>query len=79
MAKCLIWKTTLTNELIPLSWCREQSRLFHSFIIIYTEARQEDPSAPKISTYAFGEDYHLVIKEKLKILLQKLNTELEPG
>ena len=35
----------------------------------YTEKEQEDPEAPKISKYAFGKDYHLVIKDKLKHLL----------
>jgi epoxyqueuosine reductase len=35
----------------------------------YTEVKQEDETAPKISMYAFGKDYHFVIKEKLKELL----------
>jgi epoxyqueuosine reductase len=30
---------------------------------------QEDAAAPRISKYAYGKDYHLVIKEKLKELL----------
>ena len=36
----------------------------------YTDVRQEDPEAPKISMYAFGEDYHFVVKWKLKELLK---------
>ena len=28
----------------------------------YTDVQQEDPEAPKISSYAFGEDYHFVVK-----------------
>ena len=32
----------------------------------YTNETQEDPEAPKISKYAFGRDYHSVIKDKLK-------------
>src|ERR1700759_3750949 len=35
----------------------------------YTDQEQSDPSAPKISKYAFGADYHTVIKDKLKQLL----------
>ena len=35
----------------------------------YTDKRQQDETAPKISMYAFGKDYHFVIKERLKELL----------
>ena len=28
----------------------------------HTEEKQSDPEAPKISTYAYGQDYHTVIK-----------------
>ncbi|MBG15008.1 MAG: tRNA epoxyqueuosine(34) reductase QueG [Crocinitomicaceae bacterium] len=34
----------------------------------YTKKKQEDRKAPKISKYAFGKDYHLVIREKLNQL-----------
>ena len=36
----------------------------------FTEKKQSDESAPKISKYAFGKDYHFVLKEKLKSLLK---------
>lgn len=35
----------------------------------YTEEKQTDANAPKISKYAYGQDYHTVIKDKLKALL----------
>jgi epoxyqueuosine reductase len=35
----------------------------------YTEETQHDPEAPKISKYAYGADYHVVIKDKLAKLL----------
>jgi len=38
----------------------------------YTEQKQLDPTAPKISSYAFGRDYHKVIKQKLKLLSQAI-------
>jgi len=35
----------------------------------YTDQQQTDPLAPKISKYAYGIDYHEVIKDKLRQLL----------
>src|SRR6201999_4431136 len=42
----------------------------------YTEHKQADPSAPKISRYAYGDDYHHVIKHKLKELLHFINENI---
>jgi epoxyqueuosine reductase len=42
----------------------------------YTEQAQSDPSAPKISKYAYGVDYHHVIKAKLKQLLEIINEKI---
>jgi epoxyqueuosine reductase len=36
----------------------------------YPSGEQTDPAAPKISKYAYGKDYHLVIKKKLNGLLE---------
>ena len=38
----------------------------------YTEIEQ-NPSAPKLSKYAYGRDYHFVVKEKLKELMNYIN------
>ena len=37
---------------------------------------QKDPEAPKISKYAYGEDYHFVIKRKLQELLNFIQQEV---
>lgn len=42
----------------------------------YPSEKQIDESAPKISKYAFGNDYHLVIKEKLNDLLGFIKTNI---
>lgn len=42
----------------------------------YTPKSQLDITAPKISKYAYGEDYHDVVKEKLKDLLLFIQSEI---
>ncbi|MEO6979028.1 MAG: tRNA epoxyqueuosine(34) reductase QueG [Mucilaginibacter sp.] len=42
----------------------------------YTEDVQVDASGPKISKYAYGADYHRVIKEKLKQLHETINKKI---
>jgi epoxyqueuosine reductase len=42
----------------------------------YTDNDQQDPLAPKISRYAYGADYHHVIKDKLKQLLNVINEKI---
>lgn len=37
---------------------------------------QEDPQAPKIAKYAYGEDYHFVLKRKLKDLVHFIQDEI---
>ncbi|MBE0652912.1 MAG: tRNA epoxyqueuosine(34) reductase QueG [Bacteroidales bacterium] len=44
----------------------------------YTSRMQDDPDAPVISKYAYGRDYHKVLKKKLKALLDYVK-ELLPG
>lgn len=42
----------------------------------YPSEEQEDQTAPKISKYAYGNDYHHVIKHKLKSLLHFIQDEI---
>ncbi len=42
----------------------------------FPEETQKDPTAPKISKYAYGSDYHHVIKGKLKELVGFINQEI---
>lgn len=52
----------------------EGSKSVISFLYNYhTDKQQTDPNAPKISTYAYGTDYHFVVKDKLKQLLHFIN------
>jgi epoxyqueuosine reductase len=42
----------------------------------HTTEKQQDAAAPKIASYAYGEDYHFVIKRKLKDLLYFVNDQI---
>ena len=42
----------------------------------YSTEDQQDPSAPKISKYAYGRDYHKVIKKKMKEFIFRLKDKL---
>ncbi len=44
----------------------------------YPSEKQTDPEAPVLSKYAYGRDYHFVLKEKLQLLLQYIQSEIAP-
>lgn len=47
-----------------------------SLLLNYYPEEQQNPESYKISKYAYGEDYHFVIKDKLKVLLQFIQEEI---
>jgi epoxyqueuosine reductase len=47
-----------------------------TLLLNYFPEKQQSESAPKISKYAFGDDYHEVIKRKLKLFLQEINEQI---
>ena len=44
----------------------------------YPKEKQLDPEAPVLSKYAYGTDYHFVLKDKLNDLLKFIQDEIEP-
>ena len=42
----------------------------------YTDEQNKDPESPNISKYAYGQDYHHVIKRKLKELVSFIKSEI---
>ncbi|MCC6462645.1 MAG: tRNA epoxyqueuosine(34) reductase QueG [Saprospiraceae bacterium] len=42
----------------------------------FNPEKQHDPEAPKISQYAYGQDYHLVVREKLNQLLAYMQAQI---
>jgi len=47
-----------------------------SLLYNYYPSQTQNPDAPKISKYAYGGDYHEVIKNKLNLFLAQLKTEI---
>ena len=47
--------------------------LLHNY---FPKKKQADPEAPKLAKYAYGQDYHLVLKKKLKELLHFIQSEI---
>ncbi len=47
-----------------------------SLLYNYYPEQKQNPHAPKISKYAYGTDYHLVIKDKLNAFLELLKTQI---
>jgi len=54
----------------------------HSVISVllnyFPSEKQTDPEAPVLSKYAYGKDYHFVMKDKLAELLEYIQTEISP-
>ncbi len=44
----------------------------------YPSEKQKDQFAPVLSKYAYGTDYHFVLKDKLKKLLHFIQTKIQP-
>jgi epoxyqueuosine reductase len=42
----------------------------------YTDREQSDPEAPVLSKYAYGKDYHKVLKDKLYLLLEFIKSRV---
>lgn len=55
----------------------EDSKSVVSLLLNYFPSNEpQDKTAPKISKYAYGDDYHFVIKEKLRRLLEFIYEEI---
>lgn len=47
-----------------------------SLLVNYYPGQQQDPSLPQVSKYAYGNDYHDVIRKKLNIFFDELKAEV---
>ena len=64
------------KRLDPTKLVHDSKSVISLLLNYYPSQIQEDKSAPKISKYAYGIDYHFVIKDKLKSLLNFINEKI---
>lgn len=64
------------KRLDPTKLVQDSKSVVSLLLNYYPSETQEDTDAPKISKYAYGMDYHFVIKDKLKQLLQFIQEEI---
>ena len=54
----------------------DEAKSVVSFMINYFPEKTQNKNSPKIAKYAYGQDYHLVIRQKLNQLLEFINHEI---
>ncbi|MBC8753079.1 tRNA epoxyqueuosine(34) reductase QueG [Kordia sp. YSTF-M3] len=64
------------KRLDPTKLVEDSKSVVSLLLNYYPSEIQKDPEAPKISKYAYGTDYHFVIKDKLKHLLNFIQDEI---
>ena len=64
------------KRLDPTKLVQDSKSVISLLLNYYPSKLQEDKIAPKISKYAYGTDYHFVVKDKLKKLLNFIHQEI---
>lgn len=64
------------KRLDPTKLVEDSKSVISLLLNYYPSKEQKDKTAPKISKYAYGADYHFVIKDKLKSLLHFIQEEI---
>jgi epoxyqueuosine reductase len=64
------------KRLDPTKLVDDSKSVISLLLNYFPSEQQKDPEAPKLSKYAYGTDYHFVIKDKLKQLLQFIQEEI---
>ncbi|MDN3664617.1 tRNA epoxyqueuosine(34) reductase QueG [Algibacter miyuki] len=64
------------KRLNPTLLVEDSKSVISLLLNYYPSETQQDPDAPKLSKYAYGNDYHHIIKHKLKSLLFFIQDEI---
>ncbi len=76
MGRCNTWRIILIKDLDPTKLVEGSKSVISLLLNYFPSDTQKDTEAPKISKYAYGTDYHFVIKDKLKILQRFIQEEI---
>ncbi len=64
------------KRLDPTKLVDDSKSVISLLLNYFPSEQQKDPEAPKLSKYAYGTDYHFVIKDRLKQLLYFIEKEI---
>lgn len=67
-----------TEKRVNASVLVDGSQSVISLLVNYYPSVKQNPSAPVIAKYAYGNDYHDVIKPKLQLLFDYIKAEIDP-
>lgn len=57
----------------------EDAKSVISVILNYYPHHKQNPDVPQIAKYAYGQDYHSIVKKKLNLLLDFINKKIAPA
>ncbi|MFO7370409.1 MAG: tRNA epoxyqueuosine(34) reductase QueG [Bacteroidales bacterium] len=76
---CMSYMENHADKRVDLTRLVPGAKSVISVLINYfPAAHQQDPEAPVLSKYAYGEDYHRVIRKKLKLLFRFIHESVAP-
>lgn len=70
------WMENHFDKRLDTSRLVEGSKSVISMIFNYFPLEKQSEGAPKISKYAYGDDYHDVLKDKMRSILTRINQEI---
>ncbi len=72
----LAWMENHFDKRVDPTKLVEGAKSVVSVVLNYYPEKRQNPDAPQIAKYAYGTDYHFVLKDKLKALMHFINDEI---
>lgn len=71
----MTWMENHFDKRLDTTKLVEDSKSVISLAFNYYPETQQTPETPKIAKYAYGEDYHFVLKDKLRMMIDELQQQ----